>query len=266
MFDCSVVIPTYNREKTINRAIDSVLAQTCPALEVIVVDDGSTDGTAERLATYGKKIRIIRCENNGASAARNRGVAEATGRWIAFHDSDDVWLPHKLQAVEMALRDSESLPAVESLHSQTAEIAAVQFLFSSFTRFNESAYTVELFPERVPTTQAVQLLKQPIVELQLVRRNAVGAPTMVVDRLLFVKSGGFDETLPALEDWEFVLRIGTMTPFLFVSDPLVVAYAQASSVNTVKDAGTRAKHLIRQRHAALFKQYGKRRYRLLPLR
>ena len=93
----SVVIPAYNAARTVGRAIDSVLAQTRAADEIIVVDDGSTDGTAEVVGGYGEKVQLIVQDNAGVSVARNRGIEAATGEWIAFLDSDDEWLPEKLE-------------------------------------------------------------------------------------------------------------------------------------------------------------------------
>ena len=93
----SVVIPAYNAEPYIGRTVDSVLAQTRPAHEVIVVDDGSTDGTEAAVSRYGQEVRYIRQDNNGASAARNTGIEAAQGEWIAFLDADDEWMPEKLQ-------------------------------------------------------------------------------------------------------------------------------------------------------------------------
>jgi glycosyltransferase involved in cell wall biosynthesis len=92
----SAIIPTFNRRPYIRRAIDSVLAQTVPVDEVIVVDDGSTDGTAELIeACYGTNVRIVRQANSGVSGARRRGIQEARGEWIAFLDSDDEWTPER---------------------------------------------------------------------------------------------------------------------------------------------------------------------------
>ena len=93
----SAVIPAYNSAAHIQRALDSVLTQTRPADEIIVVDDGSTDGTAEIVRSYGDKVRLIEQANSGASAARNAGILAATGDWIALLDADDEWLPEKLK-------------------------------------------------------------------------------------------------------------------------------------------------------------------------
>ena len=92
----SVIIPTYNRGWVVKEAIDSVLDQDFSDYELIVVDDGSNDNTREILGAYGKAITVLQQSNRGVSAARNRGIAEAAGRLIAFLDSDDLWLPRKL--------------------------------------------------------------------------------------------------------------------------------------------------------------------------
>ena len=92
--DVSVVIPAYNAAQTLNRAIDSVLNQSVPVAEVIVINDGSTDGTAGIAREYGSAVRYFHQDNAGAAVARNRGVSEARGEWIAFLDADDEWLPN----------------------------------------------------------------------------------------------------------------------------------------------------------------------------
>ncbi|MBL7215323.1 MAG: glycosyltransferase [Phycisphaerae bacterium] len=93
----STVIPVYNNERFVGRAIESVLKQTVPAHEIVVVDDGSTDGTADVVRSFGEKVTLIQQSNAGVSAARNTGIQAAKGNWIAFLDSDDEWLPEKIQ-------------------------------------------------------------------------------------------------------------------------------------------------------------------------
>ena len=118
----SVVIPCYNGAAFLREALDSVLAQTRPPLEVIVVDDGSTDDSAAIAESYGPPVRVIRQENQGESVARNRGIDEARGDWIAFLDADDVWKPEKLARQLAAVE-----PDVVGLHTNL-------FLFGRETR------------------------------------------------------------------------------------------------------------------------------------
>ena len=93
----SVIIPTYNRAKTVRNAIDSVLQQTYKNIEIIVIDDGSSDNTAQVLESYRNKVQIIQQENAGPSVARNRGIEIANGDIFCFLDSDDLWLPTKIE-------------------------------------------------------------------------------------------------------------------------------------------------------------------------
>lgn len=102
----SAVIPTHNRRKYVGRAIESILAQTVPVDEIIVVDDGSTDGTAEEIQRlFGERVRVVRQENGGVSAARRRGVLEAKGEWIAFLDSDDEWTLGRNEPLSQAIEN-----------------------------------------------------------------------------------------------------------------------------------------------------------------
>ena len=107
--DISVVIPAYNAEKTIAATLQSVLNQTYPPSEVIVVNDGSKDGTKERVLEFGDRVRLINQENSGVSAARNFGVENSNSDWIAFLDSDDLWLPEKLECQVSLLEKHEGV-------------------------------------------------------------------------------------------------------------------------------------------------------------
>jgi len=110
----SVVIPTYNRSHTLARALDSVIAQSVQPLEIIVIDDGSTDDTGTLVKSQYPDVKLYRQSNHGVSHARNRGIESANGEWIAFLDSDDAWYPGKLEA---QLRELERNPSIRLCHT-----------------------------------------------------------------------------------------------------------------------------------------------------
>ena len=114
-FQISAVIPCSNAATFLRETIDSVLNQTHPALEVIVVDDGSTDDSAAIAQSYGPPVRLVRQQNLGQSAARNRGMDEAQGRWVGLLDADDRWLPHKLERQITRLRGGS--PSIVCVYS-----------------------------------------------------------------------------------------------------------------------------------------------------
>jgi glycosyltransferase involved in cell wall biosynthesis len=193
----SVIIPTYNRGWTIGEAVDSVLAQDYREFELIVVDDGSTDNTPEILDAYGGTIKVFRQENKGVSAARNRGIAEASGRFIAFLDSDDLWLPQKLS------RQVEFFNTIpDALICQTEEI-----WIRSGVRVNPKKR------HRKPSG----MIFEPSLALCLVSPSAV----MIRPSLLEIV-GNFDETLTACEDYDLWLRISCRFPVYRIDTPLII--------------------------------------------
>ena len=176
----SIIIPTFNRAALLPRAIDSVLRQTHRAIEVIVIDDGSTDNSAQIAATYGKKIRYLRQSNTGASAARNRGIHEASGTLIAFLDSDDTWHPEKLSR-QAALFTTPAIGAVHcAIRVEPADRAETKGIY---------------YPGDKLSLHEVLALRIPWPTAMMVRRDVL------------VEIGGFDETLVASEDWELCIRI-----------------------------------------------------------
>lgn len=183
----SVIIPTFNRARAVCAAVDSVLAQTFADYELIVVDDGSRDDTPQALTAYGRRIRLIRQDNRGVSAARNAGLAVAEGALIAFLDSDDLWLPHKLKAQTDFFAANPT-----AMWQQTAEI-----WIRNGKRVN---------PKRRHTKQAGRIF-QASLELCLISPSAV-----MLRRELLAEFGRFDERLPACEDYDLWLRILTKYP------------------------------------------------------
>lgn len=183
----SVIIPTYNRARAMCDAVDSVLAQTFTGFELIVVNDGSTDDTAEALASYGDCIHFINQPNRGVSAARNTGIVASRGELIAFLDSDDAWLPHKLQAqVDFFAAN----PAV--MWQQTEEI-----WIRNGKRVN---------PKKRHQKLQGRIFMESL-ELCLISPSAVMLRRKVLDEF-----GLFDESLPACEDYDLWLRILTKYP------------------------------------------------------
>jgi len=195
----SVVIPAYNAETYIAAAVESVLAQTFRDFELIVVDDGSSDSTASRLAAYEGALRCIRQANSGVSRARNNGVEASRGRLVAFLDADDVWLPAKL---EKQTRLLESRTDCRTCY--TAAIVADAAL---------RPIAVDRRPEGAVTAHNL-----------LLRGNIVpaGGSAILCERELLVGTGGFDPNLSLCADWDMWLRLLTRSRFAAVDDPLVV--------------------------------------------
>ncbi len=193
----SVIIPTYNRGWVVTEAIDSVLAQDFKDLELIVIDDGSTDDTQKILEDYGRDITVLHQANCGVSAARNRGIAAAAGRLIAFLDSDDLWLAGKLSR-QVAFFEAHP----EALISQTEEIWV-----RNGVRVNPGKRHRK-FPG---------MIFERSLALCLVSPSAV-----MIKKNLLETIGGFDESLPACEDYDLWLRISCRHPVYLIDTPLIV--------------------------------------------
>jgi glycosyltransferase involved in cell wall biosynthesis len=193
----SVIIPTYNRGWIIKEAIDSVLAQDFKDFELIVIDDGSTDNTLDILNSFECKIKVLRQNNRGVSAARNRGIAAASGRLIAFLDSDDLWLPGKLTG---QVDFFKSTPDVYICQTQ-------EIWVRNHVRVN---------PKKRHKKPRGMIFESSLA-LCLVSPSAV-----MLRRSLFEKVGGFDETLPACEDYDLWLRISCRYPVYLIETPLII--------------------------------------------
>jgi glycosyltransferase involved in cell wall biosynthesis len=195
----SVIIPTHNRVTTLSRALDSVYQQTRPADEVILVDDGSDDGTATLIAKDYPTVRYLRQSNQGVSSARNLGIAEAQEEWIALLDSDDAWLPEKLQLQTEALSKH---PGVRICHTE-------EIWIRNGIRVN---------PMRKHAKQGGRIF-QHCLPLCVISPSSV-----VLHRTLFQEYGDFDIELPACEDYDLWLRLCAHEEVLFIQQPLIVKY------------------------------------------
>lgn len=193
----SVVIPARNRSAVIGRAIASVAAQTFPVHEIIIIDDSSTDSTlavVRAMARRDPRIRLIALpERRGAARARNLGASEAQGELIAFLDSDDCWLPAKLERQVALLADSPQAPA-------------------AFTGISYRYFDRRPFTRKPPAIVDADLLYE---------RNVLGTcSTALVRRADFAAVGGFEPDLPSCQDWDLWLRLAERGPLLAVPEPL----------------------------------------------
>lgn len=184
MSTVSVVIPAYNRQAYIADTIESVLAQTVPDVELIVVDDGSTDDTLAIVSRYGDAVRCIRQQNLGAAAARNRGAREATGQFIAFLDSDDQWNPNFLSTMLVAA----------TRHPQAAALYAfAQMIDANGKLLLQKTHHVVYDPDDLYAV--------------LLRANFLLPSTMLFRRAALIEVGLFDVSLRRLQDWDLWLRM-----------------------------------------------------------
>ena len=194
----SVVIITYNKADTIGPAIDSVLKQTWTDYEILVVDDGSTDNTAEVVRRYGDKVRYLPKKNGGTGSARNLGIAEAKGKYVALLDGDDLWLPRKLELQMAALEKEPGLIGAQC-----------------------SAYLVD---ERLKVfdLRICRPRRDTLGDFLLFRNLPAFSSTIVARRDVFQELGGFGTDLVILSDWDMACRLAKQGVIRSVPEPLVL--------------------------------------------
>lgn len=210
----SVIIPTYNRAYCLGRAIESVLAQTYTDLELIVVDDGSTDNTRFLVEEYARKddrIRYVSMPgNSGVSAARNYGMECANGEFLAFQDSDDYWHNEKLE---------KQMKAIES--------TGADFSYTYIEYDAKDNIRCIIPDESIPHTSM-----NGDILARVLHSNLIGAPTLVMHRRCYEKIGAFDTTLPALEDYDYAIRLASWFKAAFVPEVLLTASATDGGISS----------------------------------
>ncbi len=195
----SVIIPTYNRAHLLARAVRSVLNQSLSAQEIIVVDDGSTDNTAEVMTQQFPQCVYIQQSNKGVSAARNRGIDAAEGEWLAFLDSDDEWLENKLQRQHDVLQQH---PNIKICHTEEIWI--------------RNGKRVNQMKKHAKSGGSIFLNCLPLC--------VISPSSVIIHRSLFDEIGNFDEQLPACEDYDLWLRICANHEVAFVEQPQIKKY------------------------------------------
>ena len=195
----SVVIPTLDRRYTLPRTLDSVLNQTLPPDEIIVVDNGSTDGTSSMLKTNYPDVICLQEVKRGVSAARNKGILCANGVWIALLDSDDTWHPSKL---EEQLKANRNKPGHRLIHTD-------EQWYKRGKRVN-------------------QLMKHKkrggYIFKDCLKLCCISPSSALIEKSLFQNIGQFDEDLPVCEDYDLWLRVSAQEPILYVDQPLTIKY------------------------------------------
>jgi glycosyltransferase involved in cell wall biosynthesis len=195
----SVIIPTYNRAHTLSRAIDSVLSQTLPPMEIIVIDDGSEDDTSRLMSKQYGQCTYHYQANQGVSSARNLGIEMARGEWIALLDSDDRWLPKKLQ---LQLESLTRSPRYRLCHTE-------ELWLRNGIRVNQMR----------KHKKSGGMIFQRCLALCVISPSSV-----LLHRTLFEDFGDFDTRLPACEDYDLWLRICASEEVLFINEPLIEKY------------------------------------------
>lgn len=233
----TVIIPTLNRSQILSCALESVLTQSYPNYEVIVVDDGSSDGTRELVGRYCNKnsrVRLIEHgERRGAQAARNTGIRAARGEWIAFLDSDDKWLPHSLEVrLEVANRER-----VKVVHSE--------------------CYVIREEGKKKPF--GVPSMAGWIYRILLARQGPL-FPTLLVAKQALEKIGYLDEQIMSYQEWDTAIRLAKHYPFGFVAEPTFIY--DCTGIDTIsKDVLRDAlgyEQVFRKHAVAIFRNYGPR--------
>lgn len=205
----SVIIPAYNSEDTVLATVESVLNQTFRDLELIVIDDGATDGTVAALSEVtDPRMTIYSFENGGLPTARNRGIEKASGDFLSFIDADDLWTPDKL---EKQLKALEENPTAGGAYSWTLIMDAAG---ENFYPGNCEAFEGDVYP-------------------QLLLSNFIGSGSnMLIRREAIASVGGFDVTLDSHEDWDYYLRLAQEWEFAVVNEPQILYRKSANSLSS----------------------------------
>lgn len=216
----SVVIPAYNSANHISNALDSVIAQDYPAIEILVVDDGSTDNTREIVSTYGDRVRLITQANQGSAAARNKGIQHAQGKYIAFLDADDVWWSHKIRC------------QVEALIEGGYKMAYSRFIWWHSDEQGQYTPPVTEFeqPNNTRLSSAVVVTGWPYAELLL--DCIVWTSTVIVEKAELEKAGLFDESLRKGQDYDLWLRLSRQIEMVGLEKPTALYRIHPASITS----------------------------------
>jgi glycosyltransferase involved in cell wall biosynthesis len=235
----TVVIPTYNRAHVIGRTIADVFNQTYKNLQLVIVDDGSTDNTTEVLTKFDGRVEVVRQANGGAASARNRGIREARGEIIAFQDSDDEWHPTKIERQVRLL----------SKLGRTVPCCLCNAVFRAEAPNGAERLTFDIGMLHSPYEEGLWLNPAEVLASRCIFFNQVVA----VRREALERIGGFNAGLRYLEEWDLALKLASLGPWGFIREPLTYwnpgnnesitkravsegAWGQVSAIQVLSDA------------------------------
>lgn len=221
----SVIIPTYNRANTIKRAIDSVLNQTYSNIELIIVDDCSSDNTFEIINSYtDKNIRYYKLEkNSGACVARNKGIEMALGEYIAFQDSDDEWFKEKIEK------------QIKTIQATNTDVT-----FCALNRIDD----VAINGEKIPNINMEEIKN---ITKELLKENFISTQTILGKKYVF-ENIKFDAALPRLQDWDLVIRVSKLYKISYLDEVLVNLYIQKDSISMNINKKVKAYQIIYEKY------------------
>lgn len=228
----SVILPAHNREATIRRAVDSVLAQTFENFELLLVDDASIDSTPEILQSYASdsRVRVIVSEKNlGGAGARNLGISEARADLIAFQDSDDYWMPDKLAEQVKALEAAADVGLCYCGALYSGGIGKAYYLPSHPFSHYDGDMSRKVLDSSPASTQ-----------------------TILVRRTLLESCGNFDPDLKRYQDWDLVIRLAQASHFVFIEKPLAVVYDTPGNISSVSVNDAIFRSRLLEKYATLF--------------
>jgi glycosyltransferase involved in cell wall biosynthesis len=228
-FSYSVVIPAYNRAALIGACLEPLLGPAARGLDLVVVDDGSTDGTADVVRALaarskGAEIRLVQQANGGASAARNRGVREARGDWIVFYDSDDIWMPWAPAAIEQAIAGAEGCSLIFWRMQGFRDPAALEAIQPADIALDRSSSFLDFY-RRKPIT-------------------VYGSCNLAVRRAEFLEAGGFDCGIRSAEDQDLCLRLSHKGGVITIVSPVLMGNRGGSAGNLSRNFSALADGLI----------------------
>ncbi len=220
----SVIIPAYNSARTIKRAIESVMSQSIPPKEIIVVDDGSTDSTCNLVESLFPSVILIRQKNSGAAAARNTGVKQSKGDLIAFLDSDDFWHRRKIEYQSKLFEDDPLLGICST---------KCKFIFES-----EGLNAPLMADEAIEACSSQAISFEKMFQLPF-----LGTPSVMMKRSVYDSAGGFDDSLETAEDVDLWIKATYLSHYKLIINTLTYVVAQEESLSSRAQTSPYAAHL-----------------------